>query len=97
MNRHSASHHHKPILLLSFFVLKCLSIVELNANLYNYAIYKTLQVRESYTKFPLKNDYFDYIEEIEKQIIAEMNLGYESAKDKDREQYYPTFRKDLKI
>lgn len=77
--------------------LKCLSLVELNANLYNYAVYKTLQVRETYPKFPIKKDYFDYIEDIEKEITTEMNLGYESYKDKDREKYNPIFRKDLGI
>lgn len=76
---------------------KCISIVDLIANLYNYTVYKIYEVRTNYPKFPTKEDYFDYIEELEKDLIAEMKLGYESAKDMDRINYLPNFKKDLKI
>ena len=77
--------------------LKCLSLVELNANLFNYTIFKDYNVRNTHPKFPSKKVYFDYIEEVEKNLIAEMKLGYESVKDSEREKYYPKFKKEMNI
>ncbi|RTY85828.1 hypothetical protein [Flavobacterium sp. GT3R68] len=77
--------------------LKCLSLVELIANLYNYSVYKVYEVRKTHPKFPLRKVYFDYIEEVEKELISEMKLGYESSKDIKRIEYYQTFKKELNI
>jgi hypothetical protein len=77
--------------------LKCLSLVELNANLFKYAIFKDYKVRQTHPKFPLKKVYFNYIEEVEKDLITEMKLGYKSFKDSEREKYYPTFKKEMNI
>lgn len=77
---------------------KILSTVALMTNLVNCTIFENFeQAKRTFTKYPSPIDFVNYVDNIEKEILTEMNLGYKGTNIDQLEKYKRKFMSDLKI
>lgn len=80
--------------------LKVISVNQLYSDLFYTLFYKKLsRLKEKYDgDFPKPNKVLDILNEVEKEIVKEMNLGFDTITFKEYEVYFQsTFKKNLRV
>lgn len=78
--------------------LKILYLADLYLNLSSTTLFKDYEkTKVKYESYPDLDKIFEYVEDVENEIILQMKLGYKILSKKEFENYKNRFKKDLNI